>query len=73
MYDISYFYNKERNVKMTKYTIHTLDDYDEWIETQTLKSRRQILKRLEKNTEGHFGHINDLDEDGDGLQELKFK
>lgn len=58
---------------MTKYTIYEVKDYTDWFVTQTLKSRRQIQKRLMKiEDEAHFGHINDLDEDGDGLQELKF-
>ncbi len=58
---------------MTKYTIYEVKDYTEWFATQTLKSRRQVQNRLAKIQEdGHFGHINDLEEKGDGLQELKF-
>ncbi len=58
---------------MKKYAIYEDEGYQEWFNTQTLKSRAQIRKRLLKIEEGgHFGHIRDLDEDGDGLNELKF-
>ncbi len=59
---------------MPRYRIYKNTEYSEWFNTQTFKSQQQILKRLEKiENHGHFGHINDdLDEDGDGLAELKF-
>lgn len=58
---------------MIHYNIYQEEEYKYWYETQTFKSKRQILKRLSKIEEsGHFGHINDLDEDGDDLKELKF-
>ncbi len=56
---------------MQKYSISTTDEYDEWLENETLKSQLQIDKRLEKiKSEGHFGHIND--NLGERLSELKF-
>lgn len=58
---------------MTEYTISDLEEYREWFETQTRKSKRQIFKRLENiESEGHFGHFRNLDKAGDGLHELKF-
>lgn len=58
---------------MSLYKIYTDLEYDIWFEEQTLKSQRQILDRLSKIEEyGHFGHIRDLDEEEDGLQEIKF-
>ena len=58
---------------MTNYRIYRDEEYNVWYEMQTNKSKRQILKHLSKIEEdGHFGHINDLDEDNDDLKELKF-
>ncbi len=51
------------------YSIFPMPQYEEWLQTQTEKSRLQIEKRLDKVKEGYFGHIRDLD---DGLIELKF-
>ncbi len=58
---------------MEVYSIYEDEGYKDWFNTQTLKSRTQVRKRLLNIQEsGHFGHIRDLDEDGDGLSELKF-
>jgi putative addiction module killer protein len=51
------------------YSIYPMPQYEEWLETQTEKSRLQVEKRLDKVREGHFGHIRPLDH---GLVELKF-
>lgn len=54
---------------MPKYAIYKTDSYSDWLVTQSLKSQRQIFKRLLKiEDEGHFGHMRDL---GD-IAELKF-
>ena len=52
------------------YTILKTEEYDHWLSRETMKSRFQIAKRLEKiETEGHFGSIReDL---GEGVSELK--
>lgn len=53
-----------------KFAIYFLKKYEEWLQTQTEKSKLQIEKRLDMiKQEGHFGHIRDL---GDRLFELKF-
>ncbi len=53
-----------------RYTIITTEEYDDWIAGETMKSRFQVAKRLEKiETEGHFGTIRDVDE---GVFELKW-
>ncbi|MCE5315745.1 MAG: type II toxin-antitoxin system RelE/ParE family toxin [Parachlamydia sp.] len=58
---------------MLLYKIYTVTEYSDWYEAQTYKSQRQVAKRLSKiEEEGYFGHGRDLDENGDGLQELKF-
>jgi len=58
---------------MAKYSIYEDEGYADWFGTQSFKSKNQIRKRLLNIEEsGHFGHIRDLDEDGDGLNELKF-
>lgn len=60
---------------MSLYRIYKDEEgyFDDWFETQTNKSKRQILDRFSKiENDGYFGHIRDLDEDGDGLEELKF-
>lgn len=51
------------------YSIFEMPQYEEWLKTQTEKSKVQIENRLKKVKEGHFGHIRDLDDD---LSELKF-
>lgn len=52
------------------YTIITTEEYDDWIADQTMKSKFQVAKRLEKiETEGHFGTIRDV---GEGVSELKW-
>lgn len=58
---------------MAGYKIYQDEEYKLWHETQTFKSKRQILDRLSKIEESeYFGHTGDLDEKGDDLQELKF-
>jgi putative addiction module killer protein len=54
-----------------RYTIHKTEEYDDWLLSETMKSRFQIAKRLEKiESEGHFGVIReDL---GGGVSELKW-
>jgi len=54
-----------------RYKIIKTEEYDDWIAGETMKSRFQIAKRLEKiENEGHFGIIReDLDE---GVCELKW-
>jgi putative addiction module killer protein len=54
-----------------RYTIIKTQEYDDWLASETMKSRFQIAKRLEKiETEGHFGIIReDL---GEGVSELKW-
>lgn len=53
------------------YTTFETEEYSDWLDKQTLKSRRQIQYRLSKiENEGYFGHIKYL-EDKD-LWELKF-
>lgn len=55
---------------MTKYTIYTTEEYEEWFDDESPKSRLQIQGRLSRvKNEGHFGHIRNLK---DGLCELKF-
>jgi len=52
------------------YRIITTEEYDEWLAGETMKSRFQIAKRLEKiETKGHFGITKDL---GDDVYELKW-
>jgi putative addiction module killer protein len=47
-----------------------MEEYRQWLERQTLKSRRQILDRLTKiESDGHFGHHKYLDKE---VWELKF-
>lgn len=58
---------------MGKYTVYEEECYQDWFNTQSFKSKNQIRARLlniEDNE--HFEHIRDLNEDGDGLKELKF-
>lgn len=56
---------------MSKYTIYETDDYSDWLETQTLKSIKQIQNRISKiSTEGYFGHHKYLE--GEDIWELKF-
>jgi putative addiction module killer protein len=54
-----------------RYTIVKTEEYEDWLAKETMKSRFQIAKRLEKiETEGHFGTIReDL---GEGVCELKW-
>jgi putative addiction module killer protein len=54
-----------------KYTVYETDEYTEWLDTQPLKSRRQIQDRILKIEEdGYFGHHKYLEQDD--LWELKF-
>jgi putative addiction module killer protein len=54
-----------------RYTIIKTEEYDDWLKKETMKSRFQIAKRLEKiETDGHFGLIRD--DLGEGLCELKW-
>lgn len=56
---------------MTKYTIYETEEYREWLDSEPLKSRRQVLSRVLKiEEEGYFGHRKDLERDD--LWELKF-
>lgn len=56
--------------EVMQFRVFPYKDYREWLEGQTLRSKLQIEKRLEKiKFEGYFGHIKDL---GDCLFELKF-
>lgn len=65
-YDISY-----HRLEMIKYFIYQTEAYKEWLDTQSLKSKRQILDRVLKiEEEGHFGHHKYLT--GTGIWELKF-
>jgi putative addiction module killer protein len=56
---------------MKYYTIATTEEYDEWYDEQSSKSKLQVDSRLLKiQDEGHFGVTKDLEED---LYELKWK
>lgn len=56
---------------MTKYNVYETEEYKEWLESETLKSQRQIHSRVLKiEEEGHFGHHKYLQ--GPGVWELKF-
>ena len=56
---------------MTKYSAYETDEYTEWLDTQTLKSKRQIQDRVLKiEHEGYFGHHKYLE--SEDLWELKF-
>lgn len=56
---------------MMQYTLYETDEYQKWLETQTLKSRKQIQSRILKiEDEGYFGTHKYL-ESAD-LWELKF-
>ena len=53
------------------YTIKKTIEYDEWLFTQSAKSKVQIAVRLSKiEQHSHFGTINDV---GDYVWELKWK
>lgn len=53
-----------------KYSIYVEDKFEEWLKTQSVKSKLQIAKRLDRiASESHFGNIRNL---GDDLYELKF-
>lgn len=55
---------------MQRFAFYETGEYREWLETQTLKSRRQILDRLSKiEADGHFGNHKYLERD---VWELKF-
>lgn len=55
---------------MSYYFIYQTDEYKEWFQTETLKSQRQIFKRILHIEEyGHFGYRKQLDR---LLWELKF-
>jgi putative addiction module killer protein len=54
-----------------RYTILKTKDYHGWLVAETMKSRFQIAKRLEKiENYGHFGEARNL---GDGVFELKWE
>lgn len=55
-----------------QYTIIKTQEYEDWVCNQTMKSRFQIAKRLQKiESYGHFGTIrNDLP---DGVCEMKWE
>lgn len=54
-----------------EYSIKKTIEYDDWLATQTDKSRVQIAKRLSHIEQyGHFGTIRDVD---DNVWELKWK
>lgn len=54
-----------------RYKILKTEEYDEWLFDETMKSKFQIEKRLEKiESEGHFGFIRD--DLGEGVSELKW-
>jgi putative component of toxin-antitoxin plasmid stabilization module len=47
-----------------QYTTYETEDYSDWLNTETLKSRRQIQERLSKiEEEGYFGNHKYLDEE----------
>ena len=53
------------------YRIKKTIEYNDWLKTQTEKSRVQIAKRLMNiENEGHFGIIKEVDDD---VWELKWK
>jgi putative addiction module killer protein len=53
-----------------RYKIIKTREYEDWLEDQTMKSKFQIAKRLEKiETEGYFGNNKDLK---NGVMELKW-
>lgn len=52
-----------------QYIIYETEEYSDWLKTQTLKSRRQILNRISKiENEGYFGHTKEVED----IWELKF-
>lgn len=54
-----------------KYKLVKTPDYDEWLDSESLKSQVQIEKRISKiETDGYFGTIKDLE---DNVWELKWK
>ncbi len=54
-----------------QYRIKKTIEYDEWIATQSAKSKVQIAKRLSNiEQHGHFGTIKDVH---DGVWELKWQ
>lgn len=54
-----------------KYTIGYTEEYEEWFENHSKKTRYQIAARLKNITDhGHFGKIGKIDS---GLWELKWK
>lgn len=55
---------------MERFTVFSLEDYDEWFDSEPPKSKVQIQDRLSRIEDcGHFGTIRDLKED---VWELKF-
>lgn len=53
------------------YTIYNAEEYDDWLETQPLKSQLQILDRLSHIREdGYFGDHKDVE---DNVWELRWK
>ena len=56
---------------MTKITVYETEEYKEWLNVETFKSKRQIYGRILKiEEEGHFGHHKYLR--GSKIGELKF-
>jgi putative addiction module killer protein len=56
---------------MNRYTLYETDEYLDWLNTQTLKSRKQIQARMLKiEDEGYFGYHKYLE--SEDLWELKF-
>lgn len=56
---------------MTKYTIYETREYRDWLDSEPLKSKRQVLSRVLKiEDEGYFGHNKYLE--SEDIWELKF-
>jgi putative addiction module killer protein len=54
-----------------KYRVLRTEEFNDWLEDETLKSQVQIEKRISNiELEGHFGTTNDV---GDDVLELKWK
>lgn len=56
---------------MVQYTVYETNEYLEWLDIQTMKSRKQVQQRILKiEDEGYFGHHKYLEHED--LWELKF-
>lgn len=56
---------------MTKYTVYETQEYRDWLNRESLKSKRQVLSRVLKiEEEGYFGHHKYLE--NAAIWELKF-